>query len=103
METTQVAPEVREALLELGQYLSDALPPMMVAGAIELLAGQPPALAAEEIRAWTAAQYQGRNAGLPISDYLFHALRKIHLLEELKLVPSGSVRPWPRSSQVMQR
>lgn len=91
METTQVAPEVREALLELGQYLSDALPPMMVAGAIELLAGQPPALAAEEIRAWTAAQYQGRNAGLPISDYLFHALRKIHLLEELKLVPSDRV------------
>ena len=87
MERPEVGPEVREALVELAQYLSDSLPPMMVAGSIDLLAGQPAALAAEEIRAWTAAQYQGRNAGLPVSDYLFHALKKIHLLVELKLVP----------------
>jgi len=88
MEQTRVSPEAREALGELAQYLSDSLPPMMVAGAVDFLAAQAPSLAAEEIRAWTAAQYQGRNAGLPVSDYLFHALKKIHLLSELKLVPA---------------
>ena len=61
---------------------------MMVAGAVELLASQPPVLVAEQIRGWTAAQYQGRTASLPVSDYLFHALKKIHLLAELKLVPT---------------
>ena len=87
MEKPEVGPEIREALAELAQYLSDALPPLMVAGSVDLLTRQPAALAAEEIRAWTAAQYQGRSAGLPVSDFLFHALKKIHLLVELKLVP----------------
>ncbi len=86
MEPTHVSPEVQEALQELSQYLSDTMPPMMVAGAVELLASQPPVLVAEQIRGWTAAQYQGRTASLPVSDYLFHALKKIHLLAELRLV-----------------
>ena len=60
MEPTRVSPEVQEALQELSQYLSDTMPPMMVAGAVELLATQPPVLVAEQVRAWTAAQYQGR-------------------------------------------
>ena len=88
MEPTPVSPEVQEALLELSQYLSDTLPPMMVASSVELLASHPPVLVAEQIRGWTAAQYQGRTASLPVSDYLFHALKKIHLLAELKLVPT---------------
>ncbi len=88
MEPTRVSPEVQEALQELSQYLSDTMPPMMVAGAVELLATQPPVLVAEQIRGWTAAQYQGRSASLPVSDYLFHALKKLHLLAELKLVPT---------------
>ena len=32
MEPTPVSPEVQEALQELSQYLSDTMPPMMVAG-----------------------------------------------------------------------
>lgn len=88
MEPTRVSPEVQEALQELSQYLSDTMPPMMVAGAVELLASQPPVLVAEQIRGWTAAQYQGRTASLPVSDYLFHALKKIHLLAELRIVPT---------------
>ena len=87
MEPTRVSSEVQEALQELSQYLSDTMPPMMVAGAVDLLASQPPVLVAEQIRGWTAAQYQGRTASLPVSDYLFHALKKIHLLAELRLVP----------------
>ena len=40
------------------------------------------------IRAWTAAQYRGgAGAGVPVSDYLFHALKKIHMMSEFKLVP----------------
>jgi hypothetical protein len=88
LEPTRVSPEVQEALQELSQYLSDTMPPMMVADAVELLSAQPPVLVAEQIRGWTAAQYQGRTASLPVSDYLFHALKKIHLLAELRLVPT---------------
>ena len=88
MEPTRVSPEVQEALQEFSQYLSDTMPPMMVAGSVELLASQPPLLVAEQIRSWTGAQYQGRTASLPVSDYLFHALKKIHLLAELELVPT---------------
>lgn len=88
MEPTRVSPEVQEALQEFSQYLSDTTPPMMVAGSVELLAAQPPVLVAEQIRSWAASQYQSRTASLPVSDYLFHALKKIHLLAELKLVPT---------------
>lgn len=86
MEPTRVSPEVQEALQEFAQYLSDTVPPMMVAGSVELLSAQPAALVAEQIRSWTASQYQSRNTSLPVSDYLFHALKKVHLLAELRLV-----------------
>src|SRR5262249_26518992 len=39
------------------------------------------------IRAWTAAQYRGAAASsVPLSDYLFHALKKIHMMGEFRLV-----------------
>ena len=63
MERPEVGPEVREALVELAQYLSDSLPPMMVAGSIDLLAGQPAALAAEEIRAGPPRSTRGGTPG----------------------------------------
>ncbi|MFN7986975.1 MAG: DUF4388 domain-containing protein [Thermoanaerobaculia bacterium] len=94
MDPSRAAPEVREALLELGQYLSDALPPMMGAAAVELLAARPPALAAGEIRTWSVAQYQARNAALPVSDHLLRALEKIRHLVGLGLVPAERVLPF---------
>jgi hypothetical protein len=80
-------PELQEALLELQQYLSDAVPPLVVADSMGLLMKYPPQALIPTIRAWTAAQYRGAAASsVPLSDYLFHALKKIHMMGEFRLV-----------------
>ncbi|MEO8431455.1 MAG: DUF4388 domain-containing protein [Acidobacteriota bacterium] len=81
-------PEVQEALEELQQYLSDSLPPLVVAESIQVLLRYPPDLMASKIHAWTSSQYRG-GAEIPVSDYLFHAVKKIHLMGEFHLVPKG--------------
>jgi hypothetical protein len=78
-------PEVREALTELELYLSDSIPPLVVAGSAELLLKYPPDLVAGSIRSWTSAQFA--KGGESVSDYLFHAVKKIHMLGEFRLVP----------------
>ena len=81
-------PELQEALLELSQYLSDSVPPLVVADSMQVLMKYPPQAVLPTIRAWTAAQYRGAAASsVPISDYLFHALKKIHMMGEFRLVP----------------
>lgn len=79
-------PEVREALAELELYFSDTVPPLVVAGSANLLLRCPPELVVATIRSWTGAQY-GKGAGASVSDYLFHAVKKIHMLREFRLVP----------------
>src|SRR5262245_59883454 len=81
-------PELQEAIQELQQYLSDSVPPLVVADSIQLLLKYPPEAVLPTIRAWTAAQYRGASGGAaPVSDYLFHALKKIQMMSEFKLVP----------------
>ena len=77
--------EVREALSELQLYLSDTLPPLIVADSIRLLLEDPNRVATE-IHAWSTSQYRS-GTEIPISDYLFHAVKKIHLMGEFRLVP----------------
>src|ERR1700737_800479 len=79
-------PQLREAIEELQQYLSDTLPPLVVADAMKLLLKYPPELVASNIHAWTASQYRG-GPEVPVSEYLFHAIKKIHLRGEFRLVP----------------
>jgi hypothetical protein len=88
MSGEQATAEVREALEELQQYLSDYVPPLVVADSIQLLLRYSPELMAQNIHAWTAAQYRG-STEIPVSDYLFHAVKKIHLMGEFKLVPQA--------------
>ncbi|MFY9551206.1 MAG: hypothetical protein WAU32_08660, partial [Thermoanaerobaculia bacterium] len=78
--------ELEEAVLELQQYLSDNVPPLVVADSIQLLMKYPPQAVVPTIRGWTAAQYRGAGSSVPVSDYLFHALKKIHMMGEFKLV-----------------
>jgi len=79
--------EVEEALVELQQYLSDAVAPLIVSDSILLLMRYPPEVVANAIRAWTGAQYRrGSSASVPVSDYLYHTLKKIHQMAEFKLV-----------------
>lgn len=81
-------PELEEALIELQQYLSDAVAPLIVADSVQLLLKYPPEVVANAIRAWTGAQYRrGSAAAVPVSDYLYHTLKKIHMMAEFKLVP----------------
>ncbi|MFN2387367.1 MAG: DUF4388 domain-containing protein [Thermoanaerobaculia bacterium] len=70
---------------ELQLYLSDTLPPLIVADSIRLLLETPDRVATE-IHAWSTSQYRSGNQ-IPISDYLFHAVKKIHLMGEFRLVP----------------
>ena len=92
-------PDVKEALLELQRYLSDSLAPLMVAESINLLLDHPANLAANEVQAWTVAQFRGRGANVPISDYLYHAVEKLHAMGHLRARPQGSAAPVPRRSR----
>jgi hypothetical protein len=89
------AQAVSEALALLQEYLSDQVPPLFFADSIEPLLRLPAELVAGEIRAWIAAQYRGATA-LPISDYLFHAAKKVHLLKELQLVAGPSLEAFSK-------
>jgi hypothetical protein len=85
--------EVREALEELQRYLSDAVPPLTVADSVDLLLGKPPQLVASRIDAWASGQGRG-NSEIPLSDYLYHAVRKVHLLGDYKLLDRERLGPW---------
>ena len=86
--------EVEEALFELQQYLSDRIAPLMVADSIELLTRVPADLVVAQIDAWTSGQYRSGRAGVPVSDYLFHAVQKIHMLGDFKLLPVSVLDPY---------
>ncbi|HVO50667.1 MAG TPA: DUF4388 domain-containing protein [Thermoanaerobaculia bacterium] len=85
-------PDVREALIELQRYLSDSLAPLMVAESVNLLLDYPAALAANEIQAWVVAQFRGRGQNIPIADFLYHAVEKIHAMGQYDLVPRDPLR-----------
>ena len=90
-EQQPLDPDVREALLELQRYLSDILAPLMVADSINLLLDYPADLAANEIQAWTTGQFRGAKPA-PVSDYLYHALEKLHAMGQFHLVPKDPLQ-----------
>lgn len=81
--------ETRQALDDLQRYLSDRVAPLMVSDSIALLMERPADLVATQIHAWTSGQYRGvgANSGISPASYFFHALKKLHLVGEFKLVP----------------
>jgi hypothetical protein len=85
-----VSAEVREAVVELQQYLSDRVAPLMVVDSLALLVHQPPQLLAAEIGAWAAYQRTSA-ADLSMADLLFHGARKIAMMGELDLVPKPDI------------
>jgi hypothetical protein len=86
----RVDSRLERAIEEFQQYLSDLLPPLVVSETVALLLKCPPDLMAANIYSWLTAQYRtGRP--IPISDYLFHAAKKIHLMGEYNLVPPAEV------------
>jgi len=77
---------VRQALYDLQRYLSDQLAPMMVTDAVELLVQCPPQIVAKEIHGWVDAQFRGPNAELTVSDCIYHAMKKLHMMMEFDLI-----------------
>jgi len=85
---------VQEGLYDLGQYLSDQVAPLVVADGFTTLMEQPPDLVAAEIQNWTAMQYRGSGEQLPVSDYLYHAVKKLMLLGDYGLIPKETLLPY---------
>ena len=90
-EQPPLDPDVREALSELQRYLSDTLAPLMVADSVNLLLDYPADLAGNEIRAWTTAQFRSARPA-PVSDYLYHAVEKLHAMGQYQLVPQDALQ-----------
>src|SRR5688572_26429113 len=86
MSEESIDSRFERAINELREYLSDLIPPLVVSDSIEFLLTCPPDLIAANINSWVAGQYRA-STGLPRSDYFFHALKKIHMIGEYRLVP----------------
>ncbi|HKF45357.1 MAG TPA: DUF4388 domain-containing protein [Thermoanaerobaculia bacterium] len=84
----ETSPEVREALEELHLYLSDVLPPLVVAESFKLLVRYPPSLMANSITSWAGMQHRS-GSSIKISDYLSFAAKKVFLIGEFRLVTKG--------------
>ena len=76
--------ELQWALFDLQRYLLDQIPPLTASEAVAALMTQPPQVLIREVRSW--ALEQGRMQTASMSDFLFHALRKVHLVGALKLI-----------------
>lgn len=85
--STPSEPRLRDALEELDSYLADRIAPLLVADSVEVLLDYSPDLAAEVLRAWAATQFQAGGGEILVADLLFHALKKLQILQEHKLLP----------------
>jgi hypothetical protein len=86
--------EVRDALAEMQLYFSDRVAPLMVGDSLALLMSLPATVLAQEIQAWVAGQYRAGAADVATSEFLFHALRKVHAIGEFQLVPEGALNAY---------
>ena len=83
----ELSEEIQTALFDLQRYLLDQIPPITAWDSIEMLMHQPPELFMRQVHAWIVEQ--GRLQAAPVSDFLFHALKKVYLVGELKLTGCG--------------
>lgn len=82
--------ELREAVFELHQYLSDHIAPLMVADSMEVLLKYQAQLVASEIQAWVAQQ-RSSAPDVPVADFVFHAVKKVALMGEFELVSKDAL------------
>lgn len=81
--------ELQTALFDFQRYLLDQIPPLTASDALETLMTQPPELLMKQIHAWTLEQARHQEASQ--ADYLFHALRKVHVFSLLRLVDRAAL------------
>src|SRR5436189_5461622 len=58
----------------------------MFSDSLSILLERPADVTALQIQAWTIAQYRRPGPVIHVSTYLYHALKKIHVMGELELV-----------------
>jgi Domain of unknown function (DUF4388) len=80
---------VEAALFELQQYLQDEIPPSSAADAVATLMAQPPDVVMQRVASWSAEQSRARS--MPVSDLLLHALKKVYVTGELRLLHRDAV------------
>lgn len=88
-ELTELTDQVQTALFDLHRYLLDQIPPITAADALETLMTEPPQLLMRQVNSWMLEQ--SRLQPLPLSDFLFHALKKVYLTGELKLLDRKTI------------
>lgn len=81
--------EIQVALFDLQRYLLDQIPPLTASDSIETLMVHPPELLMRQVHAWIVEQSRLQSA--PVSDFIFHALKKIFAIGELKLVDRAAM------------
>jgi Domain of unknown function (DUF4388) len=81
--------ELQTALFDFQRFLLDQIPPLTASDAVETLMTRPPELLVKQIHAWTIDQSRHQEASQ--SDFLLHALRKVHLFSVLKLVDRAAL------------
>lgn len=82
--------EIRTAVSEFHQYLSDRIAPLMFTDSAELLLRYPASALALEIERWKVQQLT-RAPNVPAADFLFHAVKKVAVMGELDLVPKSTL------------
>ncbi len=81
--------QVEGALFDFQRYLQDEIPPLTAAEAVSTLMAQPPDLLMQQVGAW--AVDHSRSQAIPLSDLIFHALKKVFMTGELKLLDREAV------------
>src|SRR5579864_6313957 len=67
----------------------DQIPPLTATDAVETMMHQPPQLLMKQVHAWAVEQSRFQQASM--SDFLFHALKKVHVFATLKLIERPAV------------
>jgi hypothetical protein len=96
VEDDHTGSERQDARLDLiARYLSDEIAPMIFLDAVDDLLQAPARVVGLAVRGWLVSQLRGA-PGVAISDYLYHAVKKLHLLGELELVPAPELAAFLR-------
>ena len=92
----ETSPDMRDALADIALYLADRVPPLMVAGSVAVFVEAPEEDAAAEIWAWAGHALAGE-PDLTLVDLLFHALYKLNMVGELRLLEDKKLLAYLKS------
>ena len=91
MSTDKINNNLDQSLEEFYQYLSDLIPPLVAADSVELLLKCSPDGVAAGIHSWVSTQLRAGRS-IPVSDYFYHAVKKIHMLGEYHLIKRETIK-----------